>query len=418
MEKQAAYDDLYFQKVGFTAQALDDGVYSKTSQISFDAKNIVLDSGQHLNGKLQLGGFGMNAVFEGDVVHVSGKLYPGYGAYQGRVSFAQLELLRHHPTVVSTIRRKFTAGMQSALPEPLAPFAMGLLVGQRATLPDSIKKDLLMVGLTHIIAVSGYNLTIILHASKRLLGRRSKRVSTWLAIGLIGIFLLLSGASASIVRAAIVSMLSIAASYYGRAFRPLNLILFAACITVWANPHYLWSDISWYLSFLAFFGVMILAPLVGARLPERARESIVIAVAIESICAETMTLPYVLHTFGQMPRIGLLANVLVVSFIPLAMLLATIAGLAGMFIGPLAGWVAWPAKLLLMYMLDVAHILARVPGIFVEHIGLSLTQMISLYVMTCLAIYVMQHKTNKPSYDKITDRNIITVQGAARERTQ
>src|SRR5665213_3079382 len=109
--------------------------------------------------------------------------------------------------------------MQSALPEPLAPFAMGLLVGQRATLPDDIKQDLLMVGLTHIIAVSGYNLTIILHASRRLLAKRSKRLSTFLSFGLIAIFLLLAGTSASIVRAAIVSMLSIVTSYYGRTMK-------------------------------------------------------------------------------------------------------------------------------------------------------------------------------------------------------
>jgi predicted membrane metal-binding protein len=119
---------------------------------------------------LELSGFGPGAIYQGDTVLVSGKLYPALGAYQGRISFAQLEVIDSHPTLVADIRRRFTAGMQSALPEPLAPFAMGLLVGQRATLPANVKQDLLMVGLTHIIAVSGYNLTIMLGASRRLLG--------------------------------------------------------------------------------------------------------------------------------------------------------------------------------------------------------------------------------------------------------
>jgi len=122
-----------------------------------------------------------------------------------------------------------------------------------------------MVGLTHIIAVSGYNLTIILHAGKRLLGKRSKRISTFLSLALIAVFLLLAGASASIVRAAIVSVLSIAAGYYGRTFKPLNLIVLAAAITAWANPVYVWSDVSWYLSFLAFYGVMVVSPLIQKR---------------------------------------------------------------------------------------------------------------------------------------------------------
>jgi competence protein ComEC len=213
-------------------------------------------------------------------------------------------------------------------------------------------------------------------------------------------------------------MLSIAASYYGRAFRPLNLITFAACITVWVNPFYLWTDISWYLSFLAFFGVMILAPLIGARLGPRLKDSLIIMVAVESVCAETMTLPYVLHTFGQMSFVGLPSNVLVVTLVPLAMLLGLIAGLAGMLAGAIAGWFNWPAQLLLTYMLDVAHVLASIPGIFVENISLSLAQMLGIYGGIGLFIWLLDGKTKEPEYAKITERNIITIQGANLERTQ
>lgn len=395
------YDALYYQKLTVTVSANEDAIYDKYKQIAFAAGNVTLEDGRTLKGKIQVSGFGANAIFQGDEVEVTGKLYPGFGAYQGRMSFSLLSVKAHHPSVVSEIRRRFVAGMQTALPEPLAPFAMGLLVGQRATLPAEIKQDLLMVGLTHIIAVSGYNLTIILQASRRLLGKKSKRISTFLTISLIGVFLLLTGASASIVRAAIVSLLSIGAAYYGRNFKPLNLICFAAVITAWANPVYLWSDLGWYLSFLAFFGVMILAPLLQARLPGKWHKSIVGAVALESICAEIMALPFVLHIFGQMSRVGLIANVLVVAFIPLAMLLGLIAGLAGMLFGSVAGWFAWPATILLNYMLDTAHILAGLPNIFVEGIGLSLWQMISLYTMTALFIAALWRKSGKSNI--ITD---------------
>lgn len=395
------YDRLYYQKITLTVRANEDAIYDKYKQIAFAAGTVTLENGQLLKGKIQISGFGANAIFQGDEVEVTGKLYPGFGAYQGKMSFAVLSVKSHHPTIVSEVRRRFVAGMQTALPEPLAPFAMGLLVGQRATLPAEVKEDLLMVGLTHIIAVSGYNLTIILQASRRMLGRKSKRISTFLTIGLIGVFLLLAGASASIVRAAIVSMLSIAAAYYGRSFKPLNLICFAAVITAWANPVYLWSDLSWYLSFLAFFGVMVLSPLLQARLPGKWHQSIIGAVALESICAEIMALPFVLHIFGQMSRVGLIANVLVVALIPLAMLLGLVAGVAGMLFGSLIGWFAWPATVLLNYMLDTAHILAGLPHIFVEGIGLTLWQMIILYVMTALFIALLWRKYGKSNI--ITD---------------
>lgn len=391
----------YYQQTTFVVRANEDASYNNYKQLAFIAGDITLPSGERLSGKIKISGYGTNAVFQNDEVEVSGKLYPGYGAYQGRMSYAELHVIAHHPSVISEIRHRFIAGMQTALPEPLAPFAMGLLVGQRATLPQEIKQDLLMVGLTHIIAVSGYNLTIILQASRRLLVKRSKRISTFLTIGLIGVFILLAGASASIVRATIVSLLSIVAAYYGRSFKPLNLICLAAVITAWINPVYIWSDLSWYLSFLAFFGVMVLAPLLSSRLPGNWHKTIIGAVALESICAEIMALPFVLHIFGQMSRVGLIANVLIVIFIPLAMLLGLFAGLAGMLFGGFAGWFAWPAVILLNYMLDVAHILAGLPNIFVEGIGLSLWQMLSLYLLTALLIAVLWRRNKKPSI--ITD---------------
>lgn len=397
LQKLARFDELYYQRVTITAEADEDAVYGKSGQLTFSAGSIMTEDGEKLTGHIQLSGFGANAVFAGDVVQASGKIYPGYGAYQGKMSFAQTAVLEHHPTILADIRRRFVAGAQSALPEPLAPFVMGLLVGQRATLSDSVKEDLKRVGLTHIIAVSGANLTIILRASQKLFGKRSKRISTGLTIGLIGVFLILAGASASIVRAAIVSMLSIAAGYYGRTFKPLNLIAMAAAVSAYANPVYIWSDLSWYLSFLAFFGVMILSPLVQARWPGRWHESIIGGVALESICAEVMTLPFVLHTFGQMSRIGLIANVLVVAFIPLAMLLGAIAGLAGMLTGTFAGWLAWPAVILLNYMLDTAHLLASLPHVFVQGIGLSLFQMLVAYGSICGIIAILWFKNDGKS---------------------
>jgi competence protein ComEC len=335
-------------------------------------------------------------------VAVNGKLYPGRGHYNYRLSYATLAVVRHHSNLIMGLKRKFTAGMTSALPEPQASFAMGLLIGQRTSLPADVKQALLMVGLTHIIAVSGYNLTIMLNASQRILGSRSKRVSTGMAILLMSTFLLFTGFSASIVRAAIVSMLSIWSAYYGRAFKPLNLILVAAAITAWANPAYVWSDASWYLSFLAFFGVLVLAPLLKRDWTTRWRQSLLIGVALESVCAELMTLPYVLYTFGQMSLVGLPANVLVVTLIPAAMLMSLIAGLSGMLIPQAAGWFALPAKLLLVYMLDVAQTLSGLPHIFLQNLSLSEVAMIVLYLALGLFVAVLRFK-KVPRNVTITD---------------
>jgi competence protein ComEC len=308
--------------------------------------------------------------------------------------------------MVPELRRRFVAGMQSALPEPLASFGMGLLIGQRANLSDEVYQSLLMVGLVHIIAVSGYNLTIILRASKGLLSKYSRRLSLLLAFALIGVFLLFAGASASIVRAAIVSILSLLAAYYGRSVKPVVLIILAAAITAWANPYYVWTDVSWYLSFLAFFGVMIVAPMMLVRMPKQWQSSLVLTVALESLCAELMTLPYILHIFGQMSFIGLVANVLVVALVPLAMLLCLVAGLAGMLVPAIAGWLAWPAVLLLTYMLDVATMLSHIPHIFAQGLTFSLAELLLVYSLLGLVVWSLWRRLSRAQLQVVEEQAI------------
>ncbi len=303
--------------------------------------------------------------------------------------------------VFAGLRRRFTAGVQSALPEPLASFGMGLLIGQRNNLPVEVSQSLLMVGLTHIIAVSGYNLTILLRSADRVTGKRSKRLAVILSLGLIAMFLLFAGTSASIVRAAIVSLLSIAAGYYGREFKPLVLITLAACITAYANPFYVWSDSGWWLSFLAFYGVMVLAPMIRLRWSKRWQESLVASVALESICAEMMALPFVLHAFGQMSFVGLPANVLVAALVPLAMLVTMIAGLGGLLLPALAGWLAWPARIILTYMLDMVQVLSKIPHVFVQNLALPSYQMILLYGLLAAITWMLWKKTKQMKRAKI-----------------
>ena len=373
MRSLAPYQQLARRNVVLVGRAASDGVYGTRYQTTFtlDHMQVVSPSAKPLPGAVSAAGFGVSAVYRGDIVRVSGKLYITRGNNQGRISFGELQVVARNTSPVDTFRRRFAAGLQSALPEPLASFGMGLLIGQRSTLPEDISQMLLVVGLTHIIAVSGYNLTIMVNAARRLLAKRSKFQMAGLCLILIALFLAITGSSPSIVRASIISVLSLLAWYYGRTIPPVTLLLTAGAISVAANPLYIWGNVSWYLSFLAFFGVIVLAPLVTQRLYNGREPPLVMQIVIESLCAEALTLPYVLAIFGQMSLVGLPANVLVVAFVPLAMLLCVIAGLAGMLVPVFAGWLAWPARLVLTYMLDAANLLSRIPHSFVEGIGFS-----------------------------------------------
>lgn len=399
MESLRPYRDMARRSVVIVATVSTDAVYADKGQLSFDVKNINFVSPQqiHAPGTIKISGYGELAVYRGDTLRITGKLYPTRGAKQAAIGFAQFERLGAHPSPIDTMLRKFKAGIQTALPEPQASFALGLLVGQRNTLPDDTTQALKMVGLAHIIAVSGYNLTILIEMAKRVLTKHSKRFVIIGAFSLIAVFMLCTGMSASIVRAAVISTLSLMAWYYGRTVRPLVLILGAAALTAYANPIYLWSDIGWYLSFLAFAGILLLAPVVAQRLYRHKKPPALVQVAIETACAEIMTMPLIMFIFGQVSVVGILANVLVVTLIPLAMLGCFVCGIVGAIAPTLVGWIAWPTKLLVTYMLDTAQLLSQIPHVFQTNKYLSVVDMVVCYVVITAIIAVLYNPRTRLS---------------------
>ena len=124
-------------------------------------------------------------------------------------------------------------------------------------------------------------------------------------------------------------------------------------------------------------------------------------VVLETLAAELMTLPLIMMSFNQLSLIGLVANALVVPLIPFAMLFSAIAAAAGMFIPTMAGWFAWPANILLTYILDVARLLSDIPGIFL-HRSVSIVGMLGLYGLILVAMLLAQRRRT-PKTAIITD---------------
>jgi len=401
-----AYDDYYRKKIVVQGKALSDSTYGKFSQIEFELGSIKIIDGnaqKPMIGKLLINGFGAPMVYRGDIVQVEGKLLTIRGGRQGVIGFANMRVVGHNLPWYETARLRFMSGLESSLPEPIASFGLGILIGQKTGIPQATSDQLSRVGLTHLIAVSGYNLTILIQAARRLGGKRSKYQSTILSILLIGLFLLFSGLSASIVRAAIVSLLSLGAWYYGRAFRPTVLLLLSAVFTAGFYPVYLWSDIGWWLSFLAFFGVIVVGPMLTARVYKDKKPNAIVALLIESFSAQLMTIPIIMFIFGNVSLISLAANAMVVPLVPLAMLLTLVAGLGGMFMSSLAGWFAWPGRLLLTYMLDVIGLFSRVPKMYL-HILIDASTMLYMYGLVLGILGLWWHKV-APHYAKITEIN-------------
>jgi ComEC/Rec2-related protein len=398
MKHVASYNALYRKPITLRAIADTDAVYGNQTQLSFDATNIevIATKSQKLTGKIKVEGFGAPMVFKGDKLELTGKMTPTKGAAQARMSYATFRVIGSSNSPLDSVRRRFVAALASTLPEPQASFGAGLLIGQRSTLPKETSDQLAIVGLTHIVAVSGYNLTIIIDAMRRLMGKRSKYQTTIFSLGLMLLFIALTGLSASIVRAALVSSLSLLAWYYGRTFRPLLLIVLAAAITALWSPFYVWSDVGWYLSFLAFFGILVVAPKIIVLFSKKDQPKILLAVLAETFAAQLMTIPIIMYIFGRFSLIGLFANLLIVPLVPVAMLLTVVAGLAGMIMPLISGWFAWTAKIILTYMLDMTVLMSRVPHASIKR-ATTLKQMLGMYaIIICLTLILgFKRKTKK-----------------------
>lgn len=219
------------------------------------------------------------------------------------------------------VRRHLRAAAGRMLPEPEASFLLGLLIGDRDSLPKDISGDFRAAGVSHILAVSGYNVTrvvdIILIVLAVALVRR--RQAAALAAVLVVGFAALAGGGASVVRAALMGCLSLGAILANRRYCGMNALVAAAAAMLAANPLILRHDAGFQLSFAAVWGLHAFGqPFARAVkfLPERfgLRQA-----GGETIAATLATLPLSLHLFGFLPGFGLLANLLILPLVPWAM---------------------------------------------------------------------------------------------------
>ncbi len=127
------------------------------------------------------------------------------------------------------------------------------------------------------------------------------------------------------------------------------------------NPLYIWGDVGWYLSFLAFAGVLILAPLIIHTYFKGEKPFFLLAVLIETLAAQAFALPFIAVIFGEVSLISPLANVLVVPLIPFAMLMIFIVGVVGMVSPVVALWLALPVRALMTVTVWVVERLSTIP---------------------------------------------------------
>lgn len=253
------------------------------------------------------------------------------------------------------------------LPEPQASLAVGILLGLQSTIPDDVSADFSATGTSHILVISGWNISIIAAALYRLAEtfKLAKRRAFWPILATIWLYTLFVGATPTVIRAAVMGTIVVVGQ---RLERPAHAwtTLFAACwaMTLW-DPQTLW-DLGFQLSALATASLFAFGKGTEAllmRTPLRvswlgwAREALTATLA-----AQVLALPLILYQFGNLSVIAPLANVVLLPVVPYAMLFGALALLAGMLYLPLGQGLALVAYLFLAWLTEGARWFARVPG--------------------------------------------------------
>ncbi len=239
----------------------------------------------------------------------------------------------------------FEDSVSRSIAEPNASFINGILLGSREGIPQNLKEAFNKTGTIHLLAISGYNITIIaLYISYFLTVFMRRQKAFWVTVLGIILFTILTGASASVIRAAIMGILILLAYQAGRFYNMTNSIVFAGAAMIALNPKVLRFDLGFQLSFLATLGLIYLAPLIQKitkNFPEffKFKESI-----ITTVSAQIMVLPVLLYNFKTFSPVSVPANALILPFIPLTMLFGFLSGILGLAwspLGNLVGLVAW-----------------------------------------------------------------------------
>lgn len=327
--------------------------------------------------------------------------YPAYLAKDGigyEMSFAKVAKTgeaRRNPLKVAAIwlKETYLDGIAASLPEPEAGLAGGITAGDKRGLGSELSETFRIVGLIHIVVLSGYNIMVVIGAIERFLRRANRTVRFSLAVGIAVLFALMTGLASSSVRAASMAIIATMGKMTGRTYLAARALAIVALGMLMWNPFLLAFDTGFQLSVIATFGLIGISPLFEARLSWVTEKFGLREIAAATLGTQATVLPLILYQSGSLSLYSLPANLLALVVVPYAMLLSFIAGMLGLLVGPLAPLIGFPAYVLLWYITSVTRFFEWLPFSAVTIPAFSAVWLIVIYGAVIAIAWNMQKKT-------------------------
>lgn len=283
--------------------------------------------------------------------------------------------------ILFDIKDRFLENISLVLGEPHAALAGGLVVGEKSALGKELTEDFRRAGLIHIVVLSGYNITIIATMMRKVLSFLPR--SSGIVIGIISIIIfgILVGGGATVIRSCIMAVIALSGELLRKDYAVTRALFIAALVMLIHNPLILLYDPSFQLSFLATFGLIVLAgPLekIFSFVTEKFGMRSVVA---STLAAQIFVSPLILYMMGDLSIVGIFVNVIVLPFIPLTMLFVFLAGMLGFFSRYASQFAGWISHILLSYELLVVRVSARLPFAIISLPAFSIRIVWGVYVI-------------------------------------
>jgi len=293
------------------------------------------------------------------------------------------------------IKNAFLKSVQKIIPEPHSALLGGLVVGAKESLGKNLLDAFRKTGIIHIVVLSGYNITIVAEAIMRAFSFLPRFVGISLGSLSVIFFAIMTGASATIVRASIMALLVILARATGRVYEITMALCLAGFVMVLHNPKILIFDPGFQLSFLATIGLIYLAPKIEKYFKFVPTEWGFKEFAIATVSTQIFVLPLIMYQTGELSLVSLPVNLLILVFVPATMLFGFLSGVVGFISTLFAMPFAFVAYALLAYQLKVVEIFSSLSfsSVHIEFFPLWLA--LAIYAVYVFMIYKMQKNASK-----------------------
>lgn len=320
---------------------------------------------------------------------VGGLLFIAAGARYLSTVGDPVDWLKYFP-FLATAKNWLVASVGRLLPEPDAGFMDGLLVGGGVKSP-ALKAAFVATGTAHVMALSGWNISIINKWLETILVfLRLRKKTRWvIAVVAVMAFVIMTGAGSSLVRAAVMSLIVVVAQSSGRRAAPERAVLYAAALMLLVSPRLIRADVGFLLSVAAMLGMIYLAPFfkpLADRLPHRYDLPGTVAGTMGATLA---TLPVAMFAFGQVSLVALPTNMLLLPFVAITMGFGFAGALIAGLLPALVPVCSVIVGVFTTYDIAIVRLMARVPGASITNIAFNLAAAI---LMTLgMVLIVIKH---------------------------